>query len=82
MRVVGWPEFMEKWPIDTLDRLYLNLNLFDIPDTITAAIRQLTKYKNVIIVSVHESCQDAAKKGQVNNRPIIVTRPPGEMYEY
>ncbi len=74
MRTVGWPEFLADWPIESKQMIFLDLGLFDISATITAAVRQIAKHQMAEAVSIHHSCIRAAFKGQIEGKPLIVTR--------
>lgn len=78
LRIIDWPEYIERrMDLQHLPgNVFLDLGLYDIPATITAAVRNLTKQKNVMFVSVHPSCVKAAIAGQVSGLPRIVIKAP------
>lgn len=79
VRTVGWPEFLENWPnIDNPEGhpIFLDLGLFDIPATITAAVRNLAG-QGVYLLSVANLPQviEAAEAGRIDGWPQICCKP-------
>lgn len=78
LRVIAWPEYIDRVRSNELNHLpgslFLDLGLYDIPSTVTAAVRNLSQQKNVEFVSVHPTCINAAIAGQRDGLPRIVVK--------
>ncbi len=71
MRTMKWMEYLANK--DILEPIFLDVHLYDIPETIERSVRILAERRDVAKVSVHPSCEDAALRGQIDGRPEIVT---------
>jgi orotidine-5'-phosphate decarboxylase len=75
LRTIEWPEYIERhMDVQMIPgTLFLDLGLYDIPATVTAAVHNLAK-QGVAFVSVHPSCINAALAGQIDGLPRIVIK--------
>ena len=77
LHIIDWPKYIEIGRgVATLPgSVFLDLGLFDIPATVTAAVQNAARDQNVEFISVHPGCVEAAIKGQnENGRPRIVVK--------
>ena len=59
---------------DPGEALFIDIAMFDIPETIEAAVRNLARNRRVESVSVanYGFILDAARRGQIDGRPVVL----------